>query len=92
MLLYTKNANNVFDFVDEKFGNRDISPVPAPSRASPLPQETRSGTRFVDTIHHCGSGLAREEAGTASIKISRQTDSVGKRPVSYTHLTLPTKA
>ncbi|WP_150787695.1 hypothetical protein [Pseudomonas fluorescens] len=26
MLLYTNNANNVFDFVDEKFGNRDISP------------------------------------------------------------------
>ncbi|WP_150712673.1 hypothetical protein [Pseudomonas fluorescens] len=25
MLLYTKNANNVFDIVDDKFGDRDIS-------------------------------------------------------------------
>jgi hypothetical protein len=57
MLLYTKKANNVFDFVDEKFGNRDISPVLAPSRASPLPQ----GNAVT-----CGSGLAREGVGSAT--------------------------
>ncbi|MFU2330286.1 hypothetical protein [Pseudomonas sp. NFX98] len=33
MLLYTKKANNVFDFVDEKFGFSDISPDRAASRA-----------------------------------------------------------
>ncbi|MNR54401.1 hypothetical protein D3C85_1745760 [compost metagenome] len=58
MLLYTKNANNVFGFVYDFFGDRNISPVPTPSRASPLPQENRSVTRFVGTINHCGGGLA----------------------------------
>jgi hypothetical protein len=38
MLLYTNNANNVFDFVDEKFGDRDISPSRPPSPAGWLPQ------------------------------------------------------
>jgi hypothetical protein len=33
MLLYTKKANNVFDFVYEKFGDRDISPSRASSPA-----------------------------------------------------------
>jgi hypothetical protein len=32
MLLYTNKANNVFVLVDEKFGNRDISPVRTHSR------------------------------------------------------------
>ncbi|WP_415757129.1 hypothetical protein [Pseudomonas sp. LT1P18] len=27
MLLYTNKANNVFDFVDEKFVDRDISAI-----------------------------------------------------------------
>ncbi|MNG01797.1 hypothetical protein D3C84_847910 [compost metagenome] len=37
MLLYTKNANNVFGFVYEKFGFRDISPLVS-SPAGWLPQ------------------------------------------------------
>ncbi|MEX5689160.1 hypothetical protein [Pseudomonas silesiensis] len=39
MLLYTNNANNVFDFVDEKFGNRDISPAVFAGKPVSHPQE-----------------------------------------------------
>jgi len=33
MLLYTNKANNVFDFVDEKFVDRDISAIDDRSHA-----------------------------------------------------------
>jgi hypothetical protein len=36
MLLCTNKANIVFAFVDEKFGNRDISPVRTLSRGGSL--------------------------------------------------------
>jgi hypothetical protein len=41
MLLYTNKANNVFDFVDENFGDRDISPAVTPLRASLAPTDKR---------------------------------------------------
>jgi hypothetical protein len=40
-----------------------VVPVMAPSRASPLPQVSVVYTNLVLDTEHCGSGLAREEAG-----------------------------
>jgi hypothetical protein len=50
------------------FQKKAVASVAASSRASPLPQGFDVDTLSVNTTDHCGSGLAREEAGTGAIK------------------------
>ena len=61
MLLYTNKANNVFGFVDEKIGFRDISPVKALSRASHAPTGSVSFSDTVNDEDPVGAWLARDD-------------------------------
>jgi uncharacterized membrane protein len=47
-----------------------MSPDIKPSRASPLPQVRWLYAKSANGPNHCGSGLAREEAGTSSIDVA----------------------
>jgi len=50
------------------FQKKAVAPVPASSRASPLPQGFEVNTKAMNTTDHCGSGLARESDLSGAIR------------------------
>ncbi|MNG37701.1 hypothetical protein D3C76_1817120 [compost metagenome] len=50
------------------FQKKAVAPVPASSRASPLPQGFEVNTKAMNTTDHCGSEPAREGGLTDAIK------------------------